>query len=418
MRILVLFLLIGSSIVACKSLKTDGGIGAQSIPLIGNATVMVFEKEHLYFDMELKESKIEGEPFSRIDAGRILLKKVQLPKYSKAVQVKLTVRLSSAGDPWDKTGSLFIIPKSGFNFLEDEQNFNALFPDEKPELSSTYPAISPYNGYKPAIELMRFFTPFGAGHFSNTKKAEKYKPVYIPKWENEVVWERDVTSLVSELEEEVYIGAFIDTWTKEGYQISVTLDYLESEIENHFKKETEVIPLLNTVRYIGPQRLFDGFAYEDINLTFELPEKFKKATLHYTVSGHGGHKDGDEFVKKNNIIKINNDTVFQKTPWRDDCASFRRFNPSSGVWTEKRTAMYYDMDTGKKIEKEIEEIIASSDYSRSNWCPGSYVEPEVIDIGHLSSGKHSISISIPEAQEEAEKKFNHWNVSAYIVLEK
>ena len=44
----------------------------------------------------------------------------------------------------------------------------------------------------------------------------------------------------------------------------------------------------------------------------------------------------------------------------------------------------------------IEERIASSDYSRSGWCPGSKVTPEIIELGKLLKGEHSISISIPE----------------------
>ena len=63
----------------------------------------------------------------------------------------------------------------------------------------------------------------------------------------------------------------------------------------------------------------------------------------------------------------------------------------------------------------IEERIASSDYSRSGWCPGSKVTPKIIELGKLKKGEHSITISIPEAQITTDEFFNFWNISAYII---
>lgn len=63
--------------------------------------------------------------------------------------------------------------------------------------------------------------------------------------------------------------------------------------------------------------------------------------------------------------------------------------------------------------KEIEERIASSDLSRSNWCPGSSVKPMVVDLGDLKAGKHDLRIKIPATPIDKEK-LNHWLVSAYI----
>ena len=105
------------------------------------------------------------------------------------------------------------------------------------------------------------------------------------------------------------------------------------------------------------------------------------------------------------MISLNDKVIKKFIPWRDDCASFRRFNPSSGVWTTEAE--------WKGVI--IEERIASSDYSRSGWCPGSKVTPEIIELGKLLKGEHSISISIPEAQITTEEFFNFWNVSAYII---
>jgi len=119
----------------------------------------------------------------------------------------------------------------------------------------------------------------------------------------------------------------------------------------------------------------------------------------------------------NNKIYVDNQIVHQFVPWRDDCASFRRFNPGSGVWLVKDTAMHLNWETRTYELKEIEERIASSDYSRSNWCPGTDVLPVVVPLPKLSKGKHSIRFSIPQAQASEENKQNHWLVSAYLVWE-
>lgn len=62
--------------------------------------------------------------------------------------------------------------------------------------------------------------------------------------------------------------------------------------------------------------------------------------MKYIVTGHGGHSGGDEFVKKRNIVSVDGENVLDFIPWRDDCASFRRFNPGTGVWLIKRLSSY------------------------------------------------------------------------------
>ena len=68
-----------------------------------------------------------------------------------------------------------------------------------------------------------------------------------------------------------------------------------------------------------------------------------------------------------------------------------------------------------RSEKEIEEPLASSDLSRSNWCPGSDVPPVEIPLTDISSGNHTLTISIPDSKEIDGDKLNHWLVSAYLV---
>ena len=143
-------------------------------------------------------------------------------------------------------------------------------------------------------------------------------------------------------------------------------------------------------------------------MKIELDQSITNAKLYYLTTGHGAHSEGDEFNQRDNIVMLNNEVLAVFDAWRDDCASFRRFNPSSGAWFEK---------TIWKGE-EINERIASSDYSRSNWCPGSKVSPLVIELGDLDKGDHIVTISIPDAQPTTDEYWNFWNVSSYIVYDK
>ena len=259
-------------------------------------------------------------------------------------------------------------------------------------------------------------TPFGVGHYSNNNDSlsSKRRPVYIPKWESNVTWQQDITDLYPLLEGEAYVGIYIDTWTSEGYLVSADIDVKESRLTCDALPKRHVEPLMNTVYYMG-QSYPDIFARRDVSTDFTVPKGAKNIRLKYIVTGHGGHSGGDEFVQKRNIISVDGKEVLNFVPWRDDCASFRRFNPATGVWLIKRLASYI----GEKgyTEKEVEEPLASSDLSRSNWCPGSDVVPEEAIIGTLTPGKHTFTVSIPEAQVVDGNKLNHWLVSAYLVWE-
>ncbi|TCI94178.1 peptide-N-glycosidase F-related protein [Tenacibaculum sp. M341] len=374
---------------------------------IGDQHITVFNNTNLYFDPAIKSDSIKLlDGFYRMDAGRVLLKKVNIPSYEIQPEVTLNVSLTSNGDPWDKSGSLFIIPatsdlsiidfeKASFKDILNDNNWGVhSFTHDKKE-------------YKPSVELLRFMTPFGVGFFNNDERVKQLKPVYIPKWEDNVVWQQNITHLLPLLKHEFYVGVFIDTWTKEGYQISADLSFKESNIPNHQKEKTNVIPLVNTIKYSANQKYYDAFNKGTLTVSFTNDTPLKNAKLYYTTTGHGGHSEGDEFTQKENIIKLDNTIIKQFIPWRDDCASFRRFNPSSGVWSSKT------MWKGK----EIDERIASSDLSRSNWCPGSKVNPEIIEIGNINSGSHQLEISIPKAQAIDGDKINYWMVSAYITYE-
>ena len=382
----------------------------------GNTTIKVFDKTNVHYD----PAKLGG--FNAADAdgiirlvnGRIILKKIQVPHYERNVKVYIKTTIASNGDRWDKTGSCFVLPrKSAINLMTIAEGKNKFPAVDSLKLEKLVGVVAGKD-YLPTVELMRFMTPFGVGFYSsnNDTLTSKRRPVYIPKWEKCVQWQQDITDLYPLLEDEAYVGVFIDTWTEQGYLASMELQFKESTISCDRMQRRQVMPLLNTVYYIG-QEYPDIFARKPITTDFVLPKGARNVRLKYIVTGHGGHDGGDEFVQKENILSVDGKEVKRYIPWRDDCASFRRFNPATGVWLEKRVASY--IGENGYTEKEVEEPVASSDFSRSNWCPGTDVVPEEVELGDLKAGRHTFTVDIPKAQPINGNEMNHWLVSAYLV---
>lgn len=396
------------------------GNGHKELPARGDCHLKVFDKTNVCFapgTYTTNFTDADDAGVIRLVNGRIILKKITLPDYQRNVSVKLKLTVASNGDRWDKSGSCFVIPGSSAVNLMSIARGDAKFPAIDSLKLENMAGIVAGKDYLPTVELMRFMTPFGVGHFSSNDDTltSKRRPVYIPKWEESVQWEQDITDLYPLLEGEAYVGIFIDTWTAEGYVASMDMDVKESPVTCDALTRRHVQPLINTVYYIG-QSYPDIFARKDVSTDFTLPKDAKNVRLKYIVTGHGGHSGGDEFVPKRNVLSVDGKEVYSFVPWRDDCASFRRFNPATGVWLIKRLASYIGRN-GYEV-KEVEEPLASSDLSRSNWCPGSDVVPEVVALEGLKPGKHTFTVSIPEAQAVDGNKLNHWLVSAYLVWDK
>ncbi|WP_148232046.1 PNGase F N-terminal domain-containing protein [Maribacter sp. HTCC2170] len=374
----------------------------------GFRSISVFENVPVNFNGETGDTI----SLKRLQSGRLVLKKVTLPVFEKGTDVSLKLQLRSNGDPWDKSGSCFVVTDPEQIDILDVALGKEIFP-ETSGINGDYLGVLRTDSYFPPVELLRFMTPFGVGHFSDEQKNPRVKynrPVYVPKWEKEVVWEKDISELESLVTGTFYIGVWIDTWTAEGYIIDLSLEY-----SGRTRPKLKVVPLVNTIYYVAGQKIPDLFAKSTLNLDFSINDSYKNVDLYVTTTGHGGHSGGDEFIQLPNRVVFDNNKILDTIPWRDDCASFRRFNPSSGVWTKKDTAFAYNKNHEKEY-REIEERLASSDLSRSNWCPGSLVNPYKVSLGDLAKGNHKLVVKIPATSNEGDQ-LNHWLVSAYLTYE-
>lgn len=179
--------------------------GHKELPAKGDLNLTVFDKENIHFvpDTYAGYSAAGADGVIHLVNGRIILKKIQIPDYQRDVTVSLKVTVASNGDRWDKSGSCFVLPKnSAVNLLSIAQGKKQFPAIDSLKLENMI-GIVPGKDYLPTIELMRFMTPFGVGHFSaeDDSLSSKRRPVYIPKWEKCVQWEQDITDLYSALKE-------------------------------------------------------------------------------------------------------------------------------------------------------------------------------------------------------------------------
>ncbi|MGV0948757.1 PNGase F N-terminal domain-containing protein [Empedobacter falsenii] len=327
----------------------------------------------------------------RFANGTVVVRKIKIPQIKVGSQVFLNVSQQSNGDAYDRTGSVFLIPRdSKITFMDGLQKGINQLPIYTSANNKKYQGYFLTENYSPTIELMRFFTPFGIKKFNHIQLKNQ-------TWETEAKYRQEITEFQGLLSnQEVLIGFFIGNYDQGGHIISANISVHPSgSTTMPIKKALPIFNTANVMEMAGQEypTLFEnpnGFTVE-----FTLKEDYNNAKLRFTTTGHGGWENGDEFVPKENSIFLDGQKVFNIVPWRQDCGSYRAYNPASG-----------NFDNG----------LSSSDYSRSNWCPGTITNPYFIDLGNLKAGKHSIQVKIPQGKPEG-NSFSYWNVSGVLLGE-
>ena len=150
--------------------------GPKEYPAQGDCNLTVFQQERVRFcpDSIANYTAPDSNGVMRLVNGRILLKKITLPKYQRNIDVDIKVELASNGDRWDKSGSVFVLPKESvinlLNIAEGKQKF--------PEVDSTkyenmigivlqcarrFFVGNPPSGLYPSLGKIRYLA---AGHYA------------------------------------------------------------------------------------------------------------------------------------------------------------------------------------------------------------------------------------------------------------
>lgn len=349
-------------------------------------TIPVFENQQINYDPNRIQNDLELQ--IHFAHGTLIAKKVKFPDIPVGHHVFLDASILSNGDAYDRTASIVAIPinnkKSMVNAFGEGLGVLPLFTDGD---GKTYQGVVSDDNYDAPIELMRLFTTFGIKHFNHIELKDKI-------WHERMPYRQDITELRPVFSgKEVWIAMFVGNYDKGGH--IVDLNFTIHEGEAAFFLSERVIPLFNTTNIMEMMghEYATMFAHSDgLSMKFTLDQPMKGAYLRYISTGHGGWENGDEFVPKINKIELNGNLIHQFIPWRQDCGSYRLFNPASGNFSNG---------------------LSSSDYSRSNWCPGMVTNPEFIFIGDLPAGEHTIRVRIPMGEREG-SSFSAWNISGVL----
>lgn len=350
-------------------------------------TIPIFKNQIINFSEDSKSN----DSILRFANGTIAVRKVKFPGIPVGSQVFIDVNEQSNGDAYDRTGSVFIIPTdNAVSFMDGLQKGSKELPVYTNGNGKNYQGVVRTENYSPLLEVLRFFTPFGIKQYNTIQLKDKI-------WQESVPYRQDISDLRTVLSnQEVWIGINIGNYDKGGHKVSANIT-IHNE-EDSKATALKVLPLFDTnnVMEMAGQEYATMFNSEKgLEVNFTLTTAMKNVKLRYITSGHGGWENGDEFVPKKNMIVLNQKEIFSFTPWRQDCGSYRLYNPASGNFPNG---------------------LSSSDYSRSNWCPGTITNPIYIDLGNLEPGKYTLQIKIPQGEPEG-TSFSSWNVSGILIGE-
>ena len=352
----------------------------------------IFDKEQIHFaEIEKFKGEIPYDTVIHFAYGTLILKRVNLDTLPEHYSYFIEVEEQSNGDAYDRSGSIFVIPTDRELSLKDALiDSIQLLHSYTDRRDITYRAIKLEDDFLPVVELMRFFTPFGVNHFNDRVKIDGLE------WSDVAYYKQEVTDVAKHLRGDVLIGAFISNYDGGGHKLSMDiLAYPGSYSWDLSYNDDWTLPLFNTcnVMEMAGQHYCRMFKTDSLTVEFEIPENVSNLRLRYISTGHGGWGGGDEFNPKENTIIIDGEKVFTHTPWRCDCATYREMNPVSGnFWNGQ----------------------SSSDLSRSGWCPGTATQPVYFDLSFLKPGKHTITIAIPQGDDEG-SSFNHWMISGILL---
>jgi hypothetical protein len=359
-------------------------------------TLNIFQNEIINYDNYINNPEFGKANITyRFSKGNIILKKISLPDSMGSNLVFAELCEKSRGDAYDRTGSCFIIPEStASNFTTYIDAFNDgldKLPVYQSNSNNIYRGLNLTQNYVPPIELIRFITPFGIGHFNSQVQ------VYSIQWEDSVIYSQDITDLLPVLKGDVWFGVYIGCYDSGGHNVSLNLKFFPENIPHIQAASPDdwIKPIIFTPNLMESesQPYSDIFLYDTLSVKVNIPEGLKSLKLRFISTGHGGWENGDEFNKKLNSIFLDGKLIYSFIPWRDDCRTYRKYNPASGNFPNG---------------------LSSSDYSRSGWCPGAAAVPIDIIINDLSPGEKTFSVFIPMGKPEG-SSFSSWNVSAVLI---
>ncbi len=115
-------------------------------------------------------------------------------------------------------------------------------------------------------------------------------------------------------------------------------------------------------------------------IEFDLKQDTAETQLVLITSNHGANQGGEEYIRRQHYVYVDDALAAYYTPGRDTCEPFRKYNTQgNGIY-----------GPSPKSDAEWQ--------SFSNWCPGDIIDTRIISLGSLGSGPHTFAIDVPDAK--------------------
>lgn len=259
--------------------------------------------------------------------------------------------------------------------------------DNYDRIGSVHLALVPKGAatYIPAevqrIELARFITPF-----MNMNKS----PMTVP-------YQYDASNVVPILKSEA-LRAEYDMWLElsifgvpyaANTEVAGCADRIDTQLGSLllYTDSTKEAQDFNVLLPLAIGQSFNNYAEgasDMVGVTrktieFELKADTANAQLVLITSNHGANAGGEEYIRREHFVGVDDALVLKYKPGRESCEPFRKYNTQgNGIY-------------GQSPMSDAEW------QSFSNWCPGDVIDTRIIPLGPVSAGVHEFVIEVPDA---------------------
>jgi len=157
-----------------------------------------------------------------------------------------------------------------------------------------------------------------------------------------------------------------------------TLDFVTSTDPTITATSNNILPLSDS-RALNNYNNTDVAGQTVRLINFNLAQTTTNANFYVIATPHGANSGGEEYVRRQNIISMDNSQIFTFTPGGKSCEPYRMYNtqgngiygssPQSGAWWT----------------------------SWNNWCPGDAVPIRNFSFTTLAAGSHTLKYEVPTA---------------------
>lgn len=115
-------------------------------------------------------------------------------------------------------------------------------------------------------------------------------------------------------------------------------------------------------------------------LSFVLNAPVNNANFYLITSNHGANSGGEEYIRRQHFISLNDQPIYNYTPGGKSCEPYRQYNTQgNGIYGSSAQSTSWWT-------------------SWNNWCPGDAVPIRKIPLGNMQAGSYTFQINVPSAQ--------------------